>query len=68
MIERAHVSRAVLEANRAFKPVPPETTEYARIQKAFHDNRERLKAERQAREAVAAGCSRAQKPFRDPSR
>ena len=68
MIERSLVSRAVLEANRAFKPVPPETTEYAKIQRAFHDNRERLKAERKAREAAGAGCSRTQKPCPNASR
>jgi hypothetical protein len=28
------------------------------MQKAFHDNRERLKSERLAREATAAECSR----------
>jgi hypothetical protein len=53
MFERTPVSRAVLEARRAFKPIQPETTEYARKQKAFHDNRERLKSERLAREADA---------------
>jgi hypothetical protein len=58
MIERAPVSRAVLEANKAFKPSQPETTEYARIQKALDDNRERLKSERLAREAAANRRSR----------
>lgn len=48
------MSRAMLKADRVFKPVPPETTEYAKEQKAFDDNRKRLKAERQAREATAA--------------
>lgn len=67
MSERSPESRAVREANRVFKPVPPETTEYAKTQKAFHDNRERLKAERQAREA-AAGSSRTQKPRQNASR
>jgi hypothetical protein len=58
MFERIPVSRAVLEAHKAFKPVQPETTEYARIQKAFDDNRERLKSERLAREAAASRRSR----------
>lgn len=68
MIERSPASRAAREANRAFKPIPPETTEYAKIQKAFHDNRERLKAERQAREAAGTRCFRTQKPGRNASR
>ena len=53
MTERTPVSRAELEARKAFKPAQPETTEYARIQKAFDENRERLKSERLAREAAA---------------
>jgi hypothetical protein len=44
----------VLEANRALKPVQPALTEYARTQKAFDDNRERLKLERLARESTAS--------------
>lgn len=54
MFERTPVSRAVLEARRAFKPPQPEATEQAKEQKAFHDNHERLKSERLAREADAA--------------
>lgn len=54
MFERKPASRAEREARKAFKPDQPETTEYARTQKAFHDNRERLKLERLAREATAA--------------
>ena len=53
MSQRAPESRAVREANRAFKPVQPAVTEYARMQKAFDDNRERLKLERLARENAA---------------
>jgi hypothetical protein len=54
MSQRAPESRAVREANKAFKPVQPAvTTEYARMQKAFDDNRERLKLERLARENAA---------------
>ncbi|MCP1850565.1 hypothetical protein ACVI1K_007349 [Bradyrhizobium sp. USDA 4508] len=33
-------------------------TDYAKAQKAIHDNRERLKAERLAREAEAANCTK----------
>ena len=53
MFEHARVSRATLEARKAFKPAQPATTEYAKNQQAFHANRERLKAERLAREAAA---------------
>jgi hypothetical protein len=54
MSQRTPTSRAVREANRAFKPVQPALTEYARTQKAFNDNRERLKLERLARENTAS--------------
>lgn len=53
MVERTPPSQAVLRANKAFKPAQPELTEYEKTQKAVHDNRERLKAERLAREAAA---------------
>ena len=52
MFERKPASRAELEARKAFKPAEAETTEYARAQRSFHENRERLKSERLAREAV----------------
>jgi hypothetical protein len=53
MLKRPPVSRAVTEANKAFRqPDRSETTEYEKTQKAFDDNRERLKAERLAREAA----------------
>jgi hypothetical protein len=42
----------VLRANKAFKPVQQELTDYEKTQKALQDNRERLKAERLAREAA----------------
>ena len=58
MIEQKAESPAVLEARKAFKPTQAETTEYAKTQKAFHDNRERLKAERLAREAAVDHRSR----------
>jgi hypothetical protein len=54
MSERAPVSRAELEAQKAFKPPQPQMTEYERSQQALHANRERLKSERLAREAAAA--------------
>jgi len=51
---RQHPSstRLELEANRVFKPAELELTEYAKLQKALDDNRERLKSERLAREAA----------------
>ena len=52
MFERTPPSRAVLKANKAFKSAQPELTEYEKTQKAVLDNRERLKAERLAREAA----------------
>ena len=58
MFEQARVSRAALEARKAFKPAQPATTEYEKNQQAFHANRERLKAERLAREAAAAQRNR----------
>lgn len=44
------------EASKVFQSIDQKKgmTEYALAQKAFHDNRERLKAERLAREAVVA--------------
>jgi hypothetical protein len=68
MLERSPVNRAVLEANRAFKPAEPKTTEteYAKIQKAFHENRERLRAERLEREA-AAGPRRSKRSWQERS-
>ncbi|RXG96955.1 MULTISPECIES: hypothetical protein [Bradyrhizobium] len=45
--------RARREANKAFKPVKTQKpmSDYAKDQQSFHENRERLKAERLAREA-----------------
>jgi hypothetical protein len=56
MFERTPPSRAVLQANKAFKPAQSEPTEYEKTQKAVYDNRERLKAERLARDAAAGDC------------
>lgn len=53
MFGQARVSRAALEAGKAFKPTQPATTEYEESQQKFHANRERLKSERLAREAAA---------------
>ena len=52
MVEQTRVSRAVLEARKAFKPTPPATTDYEKKQREFDANRERLKAERLARETA----------------
>jgi hypothetical protein len=48
------MTKAEREARRAFRQVDAEKamTEYETAQKAFHGNRERLKAERLAREAA----------------
>ncbi len=62
MFERTPPSKAVLKANKAFKSAQPELTEYEKTQKAVLDNRERLKAERLAREAAIDDGS--QKPPR----
>ena len=53
MFRRIRMTRAVIEAHKVFKPIEPEITEYARMQKSFQDNRERLKLERLSREEVA---------------
>ena len=44
---------AVREAHKAFKPAAAQSTDYEKAQSAFDQNRERLKAERLAREAAA---------------
>lgn len=45
-------SRAANEANKLFKQTAKNvTTDYEKAEQAFHANRERLKAERLAREA-----------------
>ena len=47
--------RASRDANKAFKAPEPQTptTDYAKAQRCFQENRERLKAQRLAREANA---------------
>jgi hypothetical protein len=41
------------EARKVFREADPRVSDYERTQKEFHANRERLKAERLAREAAA---------------
>jgi hypothetical protein len=52
---RRETTRAEREARKAFREVIPGNamTDYAKAQKSLHENRERLKAERLAREAKA---------------
>lgn len=47
--------RAIREANKMFRAREPQTatTDYAKAQQSFQENRERLKAQRLAREARA---------------
>jgi hypothetical protein len=54
---RKRISPAELEARKVFKRVEAEKalTAHERAQKAFHENRERLKALRLAREAGLKG-------------
>ena len=54
--ERKTITRAEREARKLFREVEASKaiTEYQRAQKAFHENRERLKALRLAREAAIA--------------
>jgi len=55
MIKNEANTRRLREANKAFKPagkIKP-VTDYAKAEQSFQDNRERLKAERLAREAAA---------------
>jgi hypothetical protein len=53
-LKRPATTPAVREALRVFRPVVAEktVTEHEKAQKAFHENRERLKALRLAREAA----------------
>lgn len=52
-VERRETTAAEREARKAFRTEAPKTamTDYAKAEKAFHENRERLKAERLARES-----------------
>jgi DNA-directed RNA polymerase alpha subunit len=53
--ERRETTPAELEARKAFREVEAKTAinDHVKAQQAFHNNRERLKAERIAREAAA---------------
>ncbi|SIO52052.1 hypothetical protein [Bradyrhizobium sp. Ash2021] len=59
--DRRAPTAAEREARKVFKAVRAKEamTDYAKAQKALHDNRERLKAERLAREAEAANRTKA---------
>lgn len=52
MIRKESNARLLREANSAFKAIKSEKpmTDYAKAQQSLHENRERLKAERLARE------------------
>lgn len=52
MVRNEANTRVLREANKAFKAISTEKpmTDYAKAQRSFHENRERLKAERLARE------------------
>jgi plasmid stabilization system protein ParE len=56
---RRDATPAEREARKAFREVIPGNamTDYAKTQKSLHENRERLKAERLAREAKARARS-----------
>lgn len=53
MMNDEHAARALRQANKLFKQVDAtkELTDCEKAQQSFHENRERLKAERLAREA-----------------
>lgn len=57
MLKDQSTSRAKREANKLFKQVDTKkpVTDYAKAQQSFDQNRERLKAERLAREARSRG-------------
>lgn len=60
MISNENNSRRRREADRAFKAVDPQKplTDYAKAAQSFDKNRERLKAERLAREADVKDSAR----------
>lgn len=57
---RNEVNTRRREANKAFKAIDPEKpmTDYAKAAQSFHANRERLKAERLAREAAVKNSAK----------
>jgi hypothetical protein len=60
MIKNDANTRHVREANKAFKATRSEKpmTDYAKTQRSIQENRERLKAERLAREVTAKESSK----------
>jgi hypothetical protein len=62
-VRRSAMTSAEREARKVFRAVEAEKalTDYEKAQKAFHENRERLKAERLAREEKAAAHSSSEK-------
>jgi hypothetical protein len=60
MISNQTNNRHRRAADNAFKVTEPEKpmTDYAKAEKSFDDNRERLKAERLAREAAVKGSAK----------
>ena len=68
MLER-RPTVAELEARKLFKPAEAAISDHEKAQRAFHQNRERLKAERLAREAAARDDeqSRRTKPSKKPA-
>jgi len=54
---RRETTPAERQAHKAFREVRNDMTDYEKAQNSFHENRERLKAERLAREAEARGRS-----------
>ncbi|TYO65837.1 hypothetical protein FXV83_14230 [Bradyrhizobium hipponense] len=59
MLRDQSSDRAKREANKVFKPDKTQKpmNDYAKEQRSFHENRERLKAERLAREAKSGSRS-----------
>ena len=58
-MKRHSQSRATIEANNVFRQAPAKpATDYEKAEQAFQANRERLKAERLAREAERRGQSK----------
>jgi hypothetical protein len=54
---RRETTPAERQAHKAFREVRNDMTDYEKAQKSFSENRERLKAERLAREAEARARS-----------
>ncbi len=65
---RSPITKAEREARKAFRQVDASVamTEHQTAQKAFNANRERLKAERLAREAAEIPAAKKAKPKKKP--